>query len=84
MNHPELSQHQEKPEPRPKFGLKKPLTPFMLFCKEQLKKAQNGNEAETKERLKTSWNNMSDKKKAVWINWAAEEEAKYKVIMCRK
>lgn len=45
-----------------------------------MKKAQNENEGEAKEHWKTLWNNMSDKKKVVWINWAAEEEAKYKVI----
>lgn len=70
----------EKPKVASEAGPVKPLTPFMLFCKEQTKKAQDVNEGETKEHWKTLWNNMSDKKKVVWINWAAEEEAKYKVI----
>lgn len=58
----------------------KRLTPFMLFCKEQIKKAQNVDERETKGHWKTLWNNMSKKKKVVWINSAAKKEAKYKVI----
>lgn len=72
--------HPEKPKAHhPEVGPIKPSTPFMLFYREQLKKTQNADEAEVKERCKTLWKNMSDKKKVVWINWAAEEEAKYKV-----
>lgn len=52
----------------------------MLFYKEQMKKAENADDPETKERCKALWENMSDKKKVVWINWAAEKETKYQVI----
>lgn len=75
--------HPEKPKAQPEVGPKKPLTPFLLFYNEQRKKATNTDETEIKERCKTLWKNMSDKKKVVWINWAAEEEAKYKVAGAR-
>lgn len=52
----------------------------MLFYKEHLKKASITDNSETKEFYRRQWDNMSDKKKVIWINWAAEEEAKYKVM----
>lgn len=76
-----MLQHPEKPKAQQEVGPKKPSTPFALFCKEQHKKSPDSDESELKERCKALWQNMSDKKKVVWINWAAEEEAKYKVKM---
>lgn len=60
-------------------GIKKPSTPFHLFYLSQLEKHGKSDKVSFKEECKARWKSMSDKKKVIWIDWALEEEAKYKV-----
>ena len=78
--HPEVPKQNEK-QSHHKFigtGPKKPNTPFILFYESQLKSLDQSVERQGfKEQCKEQWKNMSDKKKVIWINWAADEQLKY-------
>ncbi|KRT81653.1 hypothetical protein AMK59_5477 [Oryctes borbonicus] len=81
--HPEFSRNMEKTIQQKQTvepGPKKPNTPFGLFYESQFKLLDPNvsiDKHSIKEQIKEQWKNMSDKKKVVWINWAAEAEAKY-------
>lgn len=61
-------------------GPKKPMTPFGLFYVSQLKTIDTSNIDKNlfKEACKEQWKNLSDKNKVIWINWAEEQENKYR------
>lgn len=79
QKHPDAKKNKPQEKKPSANKLKKPLTPFGIFCREQTKSLINPEDINAvKERCKEEWKQMSDKKKVIWINWAAEEEAKYK------
>lgn len=62
--------------------LKKSPTPFKLFCQDKLKNAEHDPEYDKnifKEKCKTKWRTMSDKKKLTWIKLSCMKEAEYHV-----
>lgn len=80
--HPDVQRNSEKSnqqkvvEPVPK----KPLTPFGIYYREQQKTMETDvHDIHTfKEKCKEEWKNMPEEKKVVWIDWALDEEMKYK------
>lgn len=53
-----------------------------MYYMSQLENAGNKiDKALLKEKCKSQWKAMSDKKKVVWIDWALQEEAKYNVCV---
>ncbi|XP_039278514.1 nucleolar transcription factor 1-A-like isoform X3 [Nilaparvata lugens] len=73
--------HKKKLNPA---GLTKPQPPFKLYCDERLKKHEQDENFDQKAFLvkcKAKWQNMSERKKFVWIKYTVEKENEYMAKM---
>ncbi|CAH0562429.1 unnamed protein product [Brassicogethes aeneus] len=80
-NHPEFQKVAKVPAPKPikERVPKKPSTPFGFYYQSELTKENipDAEKQQFKERCKSRWKEMSDKKKLIWITWAEEQNALY-------
>lgn len=69
---------QQKPNDRSPKKPQKPLTPFGIYYREQLKTLESEDDLPAfKEKCKEDWKNMPEERKVIWIDWAIDEESKY-------